>query len=165
MSSSKLSSSNLVENIKSTTSATLAVETYVTMILEQEEMDVEEIPNLKKHQITAKKHAVFWHENVMPYMMKIVTDVISYSNEFITLKEDLEKYFKEKQIDKVVEGLKCLEQKLDAIEEGVQLCLTKLNTFSKYLAADYQAFLQDSDTASKKIEGTSGKLASSQNLH
>lgn len=158
------SSPTLSDNQKDVTKATVVVQTYVQMILQQADLKLDALPNLPDHQKTARDHANFWNTTVLPNMVKTNSDIIDYANQFQSFYDVLVGYArtidKADSRKKLVEGLKQLHDNIQTKHAAAQKVVDDLTSFSSKLNTDYRNFEDDVNEAKVKIGGDDGELKS-----
>lgn len=159
-----LYNSKLKDSQKATTAASAAVQVYVAAILEQGTMELKEMPDLLKHQETARMHAVKWNVAVLPGMANTLANIIGYANQFNVYYTNLAKLADKVASDsdareKFIEGLTQLRNSISRKVADSKSVKTSLITFNDNLQADYTTFKDDAAKATKLYEGKSGEIA------
>lgn len=159
-----LSNPQLKDKQVDLTKASTVIQTYVQIILQQQDLKLTALPDLPKHQQTARSHANNWQDTILPLMAKTDADIIDYANKFNAFYEDLVKLSKDlnnaDSRKKFVEGLKLLQNTIKRKDANVAQVLKDLSSFHTNLNTDNQHFQSDVNTAAVKIEGDSGEIKS-----
>lgn len=144
------------------TKASTVIQTYVSIILQQPDLELDALPNLSAHQKTARDHANNWNDTILPLMSKTDADIIDYANKFDSFYNDLVTYAKDIKTPQskknLIEGLKLLGTTIKQKNANVQVVVKDLSTFHANLNTDYQNFQSDVNQAAVKIEGDSGEI-------
>lgn len=105
------------------TKASTVIQTYVSIILQQPDLELDALPNLSAHQKTARDHANNWNDTILPLMSKTDADIIDYANKFDSFYNDLVTYAKDIKTPQskknLIEGLKLLGT---TIKQKMQTC-------------------------------------------
>ena len=159
------SNPNLPSQMKNSSSASTVVQTYVASVLQQPDVTLPQLPKIAGHQATARTHALYWQNTVMPLLTKTITDVIDFGNEFNSFYATLVQFADKiaagdkSAIDQLAQGLQYLAKTVQDKDNNAQAVLTDLNTFYTNLNRDYQNFSTDEQDATVKITGANGELA------
>ena len=159
------SNPNLPSQMKKTSSASTVVQVYVASVMHQADIVLPQLPKLAVHQATARTHALYWQNTVMPLLTKTITDVIDFGNEFNSFYATLVQFADKiaagdkSAIDQLAQGLQYLAKTVQDKDNNAQAVLTDLNTFYTNLNRDYQNFSTDEQDATVKITGANGELA------
>lgn len=159
-----LSSLNLTASQRNVFAASAAIQTYVAAILNQEDIKLDALPDLPKHQQAARQHATKWNEQVLPALIKTNADVIDFANGFAAFYDTLMKLVDGAEVgerDSVVkfnEGLTLLRNNVSRQEAGVAFTQTQLQDLKGKLSVDHISFNKDVATATKIVEGNLGEV-------
>ena len=154
----------LKNNLENVTSASVVIQLYTQMILQQSDISLSALPNLPRHQKLARKNATSWNETILPSMAKTTADIIDYANTFQSFYGVLVSYAKDianpDSKNKLVEGLQLLHTQVQTKTESTQAVIKLLTTFHEALTVDNQNLQADYKVAEVKIAGDDGEIKS-----
>ena len=159
-----LSSLNLTASQKNVFAASAAIQTYAAAILNQEDIKLNALPDLPKHQQVARQHARKWNEEVLPALVKTNADVIDFANGFAAFYHTLMKLVDgvdagdKDSVTKFNEGLTLLRNNVSFKEASADFSQTQIQDLKGKLNVDYISFNKDVAAATKILEGNHGEL-------
>ncbi|GGU49287.1 hypothetical protein GCM10010211_11770 [Streptomyces albospinus] len=153
----------LNQQAKDAASARAVVEAYVTMVLEQPVVKLDEIEHLEQYQTAAKDHATAWRNTVSQKLIQTNTDLLAFANNFDSYYDDLvdiaENIHAEGMRAEFVEGVQDLLSEIEKRQQNAQDALKALNTFRGDVDTDHGHFVDLSNAAHSTFEGDKGEIA------
>jgi archaellum component FlaC len=157
--------------LSSSASAALIVQTYCNQILQQPDIEIpasviNKLPPIKKYLEDAKAHGNNYLKNIQPNMIKVVTDVGGYSQQFTNFYNLIDDRLNDwKGGDKSAKEdamalLQQLQNALDDKKKSVIVVSKDLNNFITDINQDISNFHTASIKADTIIGGDQGSLAS-----
>ncbi|MFK0311683.1 HBL/NHE enterotoxin family protein [Pseudomonas sp. NPDC090233] len=149
--------------INQTASAGSLVNGACTAILQQANMDVPAMPEMAKHQQTARDHANLWINTLQPALIGSIGGVVGFSNQFNAYLAPLLKAAANVNTDPkarqtVVEGLQLLQTAANTQKSNAVLANQSVDDFRKNFSVDFSAFATDIDTLTQKLAGDNGEI-------
>lgn len=163
--SNNLTAKALKDGVQQAAAAALTVQVYATAVVQQGDLNLDKVPELKTHQQLARQHAQNWLNNISGQMVSVNRDVADFSNTFngyykqlIELAEQIVNGDRTK-VSIFTQGLKELDQKIVQKQNTVVAVIDSLNNFQNDIEGDVQNFDQDNQTIIAKITGDQGDIA------
>ncbi|MEW9502783.1 HBL/NHE enterotoxin family protein [Jeotgalibacillus marinus] len=140
-----LTSDDLQNEIQNLSDHILQMKNYATLILEQPDIDYGNIP---EHQQTARANATTWIDELKPQVVRALTDIVDYSNQFnrkydqlIELASDINDDLDDRSafIEVLTELNDSVQKKWDFVNE----INPEIKEFSHSILEDYEHFNDD----------------------
>ncbi|MEH6374145.1 HBL/NHE enterotoxin family protein [Streptomyces sp. KLMMK] len=145
-----------------TAGARTAVETYVTMILEQPTVKLDKIENLEQFQTTAKSHGQTWRDSLAPKLIQTNTDLLGFANDFDSYYDPLVDMAKDintgSNKQDFIDGLSDLVSSIESLRDNAQAARDALSPFYTDVETDHGNFQKIIDKAHSVYEGEQGEI-------
>ena len=143
-------------------SASVAMQGYAHVVLQQPDFNLAVLKNLSDHQKTAQDHAKNWQDNLHPSMISTNADIIDYANQFQSFYDTLRKFAgdisnpdSKKQF---IEGLQLLQNSIDTKHTAALTMTDEFKKFNTQLESDKQHFESDFKDAKEAIKSDDGEI-------
>ncbi len=154
---------NFKNQVRSTHTARMVVDTYATAVLEQSDIKLDKIPELTTHQGVARDHATHWDQLVKPQIILTNTSLLDFGHNFDTFHTPLIKMARDidrgSNRENFIQGLHLLERKIQEQQEAGQGALDQLQTLRSDVIVDGRDLKGDVAKAITIYGGEKGEIA------
>jgi len=140
----------------------MVIDAYVTAILEQPIITLDDVPDLAQHMQEAQSHATYWNTTVREGLIQTNTSLINFCNQwdsyYNTLYQEAENLSEGDNLANFIVGINLLIAAIDQQEQGATAALADLQTYQSEVLSDQSNFNSDLQTANEAYEGDQGEI-------